>query len=75
MAQWNESNNAPTGQYRVIGTDEFPWPHEDYWIGDCADLPQAKELAGSHVQAMNSAAVYDENGDRVFTAVPGTPKT
>ena len=67
MAEWDGSNNAPKGKYRVVGTDEFPWPPEDYWVGDCADLTVAKQLANSHVQEMASAAVYDENGKRVFT--------
>ena len=38
MAAWDGSEKAPTGMYRVIGTDDFPFPPEEYWIGDFADL-------------------------------------
>lgn len=74
MAQWNGSNKAPKGQYRVIGTDTFSWPHEDYWIADCATLPQAKELASSRSESMNDVAVYDENGKLLFPSRTDDPK-
>jgi hypothetical protein len=68
MAERDRSNHAPKGKYRVVGTDSFSWPHDDYWVGDCADLPHARKLANSHVQAMTPATVYDENGKLLFTA-------
>jgi hypothetical protein len=74
MAEWNQSKNAPKGKYRVIGTDSFPWPHEDYWIGDSAGFPQAKKLASSHVKEMNSVAIYDEIGKLVFSLSTDDPK-
>jgi len=74
MAQWDGSNKAPKGQYRMIGTDTFSWPHEDYWIGDFASLPGAKEYASSHSESRNSVAVYDENGKLMFPARADDPK-
>jgi hypothetical protein len=74
MAQWDGSNKAPKGQYRMIGTDTFPWPHEDYWIGDFASLPEAKELANTRSESMNVVAVYDENGTLLFPARTDDPK-
>jgi len=74
MAEWEGSNNAPTGRYRVIGTDTFSWPHDDYWVGDYADLLRAKELGKSNAQPMNPVAVYDEGGKRIFTAGINGPR-
>jgi hypothetical protein len=54
------------GQFRVIGTDTFSWPHEDYWVGDYSDLLHAKELAHSRAQGMSPLAVYDEDGKLLF---------
>ena len=68
MTTWNGSNKAPKNRFRVIGSDTFPWPHEDYWIGDVADLSQAKELAKAEARSMNSILVFDEAGKVVFVA-------
>ena len=62
MTGWDGSEKAPTGMYRVIGTDDFPFPPEDYWIGDFADLNEAKNLASARTQPMNSVHIYDEKG-------------
>jgi hypothetical protein len=74
MADWDGIEKAPNGLYRVIGTDTFSWPHEDYWIGGCAGLPEAEKLASSHMGAMNSAAIYDDNGKRLFLVSSTDPK-
>lgn len=47
MSDWDRANKAPKDKFRVIGTDTFSWPHENYWVGDYADLAQAKLSAAS----------------------------
>ena len=40
--KWDGSYKAPANQFRVIGVDTFPWPPEEYFLGDFIDLEAAK---------------------------------
>jgi len=72
MAEWNGSNIAPTGLYRVIASDTFAY--EDYWIGDFADLAQTKKLASDKAGPMNPVLVFDADGKMVFEASSNSVK-
>jgi hypothetical protein len=70
MADWDGSNKAPKGMHRVIGCDDFPFPPEDYWIGDYADLDEARDLAKTRTESMNSVHLYEKRGKRCYCETP-----
>ena len=53
---------APPNKYRVVGIDTFPWPWEEYLIGDFDTLEEAKQAANEHGGVMSLANVYGEGG-------------
>jgi hypothetical protein len=57
-----------SGPYRVIGTDTFPWPNEDYGVGEYPDLDSAMEAAQNERQDMTVVRIYDEAGRLVAYA-------
>ena len=60
--------NIPTGRYRVIGIDTFPWPHEEYFIGVYPDLGSAKAAAQKERQSMTAIDIYDDSGKLIAHA-------
>lgn len=67
----NKSNTKPrasSGSYRVVGTDTFPWPNEEYPIGDYPDLESAMEAGQKERQDMTVVRIYDQGGTLVAYA-------
>ena len=56
---------APENKYRVIGTDHFPWPPEDYFVGDYDSLQEARDAVEEESGSMTTAAIYDDQGTRL----------
>ena len=56
---------APKGKFRVVAEDTFPWPPEEYLVGDFSTLKQAKKAADKERGPFSVAAIFDEIGKRV----------
>ena len=61
MQSWDGEYRAPTGLFRVIGSDDFPQPPEEFWIGDFAELIDASKAAYQS-GSMTNAVVYSDHG-------------
>jgi hypothetical protein len=60
---------AKYGEFVVVGTDAFPWPHEDYVVADnVPTLEEAKKYADAEAGPMSYAVVYDDQGRQVYLA-------
>jgi len=68
MSQDEPANNVRPGHYRVIGTDTFPWPNEDYHVGDYRTLSAAKRAGQKERQEMTVIRIYDSSGTLVASA-------
>jgi len=55
---------APKGKFRVVGTDDFPVPPED-WSRDFSTLEEA--MAYCKPKPMTSHRVFDDHGECLFT--------
>lgn len=51
--------------YTVKGIDNFPWPPEEFEVGDYATLEEASAKAKAGVDEMTPTFVYDEAGQLV----------
>ena len=65
---FDAETRAPKGKFRVIGTDHFPVPPEDWLQGDFDTLEEAKKNCTPN--AMTSYEVRDDCGKRVFSQLP-----
>jgi hypothetical protein len=63
--QWDGEYKAPAEQFRVIATDCFPWPHEDFFVGDFPDLAAAKIKRNSLIDDLTIARVYNDKGEQL----------
>jgi hypothetical protein len=59
---WDGGYKAPAKHFRVIGVDTFPWPQEEYLVGDFSDLETAK--AQEKTSPLITVMVFDDEGKR-----------
>ncbi len=57
-----QPDSIPAGHFRVIGCDTFPWPPEDYYVGDYPDFESAMAAAQQERQDMTTVSIYDDRG-------------
>lgn len=66
MSSSTVDTKAPKGQFRVVGTDYFTWPHEDFLAGDFPTVEEARQRANKlNRQDMSGAQIYDDMGREV----------
>ena len=64
------TKQAKSGKYLVIGTDTFPWPHEDYALGEYSTLEKAKRVAKAEERrggSMTCVSIYDDSGELLYS--------
>lgn len=63
IQDWDGDRRAPAGKFRVIGSDDFPQPPEEYLLDDFVDAVAAIEAATKvGAMALAHAVVYDDRG-------------